>query len=107
MRVIKVKTLREFWTAHPTAEAPLRYFIKAVRRQNWRNWSELKATCRSADSYRRCVIFDIGGNNFRLIGWVRYSRSLEGGRWSQGRIFVRHVLTHAEYDKDQWKADCT
>lgn len=42
------------------------------------------------------VVFNIGGNNFRLIAYVDYK---------QGKVFIRAVLTHAEYDKDDWKKD--
>jgi mRNA interferase HigB len=44
----------------------------------------------------RFTVFDIGGNNFRLIAVIHFNR---------GKLFVRHVLTHAEYDKGKWKSE--
>ena len=49
------------------------------------------------DQVGRCTIFDIGGNKFRLITHIKYE-------WS--RVYILHVLTHKDYDRDQWKADC-
>ena len=48
------------------------------------------------DRYGKFVIFDIGGNKYRLICAIHYNT---------GRVYIRHVLTHAEYDLDKWKAD--
>lgn len=42
------------------------------------------------------VIFNIGGNNYRLITFVDYEYQI---------VFIRNVLTHAEYDKENWKND--
>jgi mRNA interferase HigB len=47
-----------------------------------------------ADLYGPFVIFDIGGNKYRLIAEVNYVRS---------KVFVRYVLTHADYDRGDWK----
>jgi mRNA interferase HigB len=41
-------------------------------------------------------VFNIGGNDFRLITRVEYQRQ---------EIYIRGVLTHAEYDKEDWKND--
>src|SRR5207244_2062748 len=57
---------------------------------------DVRATYRSADTYRHLTIFDIGGNNFRLIAFIDYE---------YGKLFIRNVLTHAEYDRDAWKDD--
>ena len=107
MRIITNRAINEFCTVHPQAKASFDAWRRAVRMVNWRTWAELRATFRSADRHRSCVVFNVGGNHYRLIGWVRYSRQLDGGRWSLGKIFVRHVLTHAEYDRDTWKEDCS
>ena len=46
------------------------------------------------DRYKRFVIFDIGGNKYRLIAEINYTR---------GKVFIRHMRTHAEYDRGDWK----
>ncbi|MGI2902303.1 type II toxin-antitoxin system HigB family toxin [Tolypothrix sp. VBCCA 56010] len=50
----------------------------------------------SADQVSNLTIFNIGGNNYRLITLVDYNYQ---------KVFIRHVLTHAEYDKEDWKND--
>jgi mRNA interferase HigB len=94
MRVMSKKKLREFWQAHPDAEAPLADWYKVVKAARWAKFAVIRATFRSADLVGRCVVFDTGGNKYRLIatlsrGWVK--------------VYVRHVLTHREYDRGSWK----
>ncbi len=48
------------------------------------------------DQYKQFVIFDVGGNKYRLIVAIHYNT---------GRVYVRNVLTHAEYDRGKWKKD--
>ncbi|HMN27602.1 MAG TPA: type II toxin-antitoxin system HigB family toxin, partial [Caldilineaceae bacterium] len=57
---------------------------------------ELRRDFPSADQVRRLTVFDIGGNHFRLIARVEYASQ---------RVYVRAVLTHAEYDVEKWKND--
>lgn len=98
MHVIAMKRLREFWEEHPDAEAPLRAWHRIAERSTWGQYAEVKATCsNSVDQVGRCTVFDIGGNKYRLIVKVEY-------KW--GRIYILHVLTHKEYDRDAWKEDC-
>jgi len=97
MHVISKKKLREFWDGHPDAEAPLLAWYKTMRKANWRKFADIRAVFPSADQVGKCVVFNIGGNKYRLIAIV--SRS-----WR--RLYVRFVLTHREYDREDWKADC-
>jgi mRNA interferase HigB len=55
---------------------------------------EVRLTFPTADAVGRFTIFNIKGNAYRLITEINYRT---------GRIFLRHVLTHAEYDKGAWK----
>lgn len=48
------------------------------------------------DVVENFTVFDIGGNKYRLITYIDYVKN---------KIFIRHVLTHAEYDREQWKKD--
>jgi len=58
------------------------------------SFAELKRVFRSVDKVGKFTVFDIGGNKFRLIAAVHYNRK---------KVYIRHVLTHAEYDSDKWK----
>ncbi len=96
MRVISPKKLRDFWTIHPRAEVSLRAWLQIVKAASWTGWADLNATFPRADRVGRLTVFDIGGNTFRLIARVEYRLKT---------IYIRHVLTHADYDKDEWKND--
>jgi len=97
IRIISEKRLKEAWEKHPDAEPKLRAWIKLVKSQDWNNFVELKNTSLFApDVFKNLVIFDIGGNQYRLITYVNYARK---------NIYIRYFLTHAEYDKGEWKND--
>lgn len=94
MRVISKKALRQFWIKHPDAETALVRWHTAMRRGNFRNLKELRAVFPSADLVDEWIVFNIGGNKYRRVAAIHFNR---------GRVFVRHVLTHQEYDKGSWK----
>ena len=81
---------------HASAETPLRAWYQVASRAAWQSLDDLRQTYPSADLVERLTVFNIGGNDFRLIVRVEYSRQ---------EIYIRHVLTHAEYDKEDWKRD--
>ncbi len=97
MRIISKRRLQKFWRKIPSAEKPLLSWYETVKKVDWENFSDVRETFRHADVYRDCVIFDIGGNKFRLITKIRYQKK---------RVYIRFVLTHSDYDKNLWKEDC-
>ena len=97
MRIISKSRLREFWKKHPDAEAPLMEWYKVTSHANWRNFADARASFRHAGVYCDCVVFDIKGNDYRLITVILYPAR---------HVYVRYVLTQAEYDKGNWKDDC-
>ena len=91
MNVVALRTLRAFWTKHPQAEVPLRAWHAVVRRADWSTPQDVRDTFRSADFVAdNRVIFNIGGNKYRLICHVAYGYN---------RVLVKFVGTHAEYDR--------
>jgi mRNA interferase HigB len=96
MRIISRKPLREFWEAHPDAEAALSRWWRVVEEADWTNFSQLHATFPAADIVGRLTIFDVGGNQYRVAARVEYGKR---------RVYVRRVMTHKEYDKGNWKSD--
>ena len=94
MHVISKKKLREFWERYPKARLPLEAWYQIAKRAKWATFAELRQTFGAADRVGRFVVFDIGGNKFRLIAAIHFNR---------GKLFVRHVLTHPEYDEGKWK----
>lgn len=97
MHIITKKRLKEFWSAHPDAESPLRTWAKITEKASWQNLAEVRASFPTADPVCECTVFNIGGNKYRLIGHINYRRR---------KVYVLHVLTHREYDEEKWKDDC-
>lgn len=94
MHVITRKRLREFADRHRDAEEPLATWHVIVSRTDFGSFAELKRTFRQVDKVGKFTVFDIGGNKFRLIAAIHYNRK---------KVYIRHVLTHAEYDRNKWK----
>ena len=86
MHVISRKALREFWKRHPDSETSLSRWFKAVKNSEFSNFNDLQSAFPSADKVDDLIVFDIGGNKYRLIASVHFNR---------GKVYVRHVLTHS------------
>ena len=103
MNVIRRKKLRAFYLAtgerrqHATA---FEDWFKLTRRARWQSFQDTKALFGQTDvtkdtaSHRTATIFDIGGNKYRIVALIDYARQT---------VFITHVLTHQEYDRNQWK----
>ena len=92
MQIIALRTLREFWERHRQAETPIRDWFVRVRRAEWTGPADVKAQFGTvvdlvADNR---VIFDLGGNKYRLVVHVAYRHK---------RVLVKFIGTHQEYDK--------
>jgi mRNA interferase HigB len=94
MHVISRKALQEFWERHPDSKDALLRWFKIVRTTAFRSFAELRATFPSADKVNDWVVFNIGGNKYRLVASIHFNR---------GKVYIRHVLTHEEYDLEKWK----
>lgn len=91
MRIIARKTLREFWEKHPNGEQPLRAWYDKVKKADWKNPSDVKRDYRTASFIaNNRVIFNIKGNDYRLVTMIEYLR---------GVVYIRFVGTHQAYDK--------
>jgi mRNA interferase HigB len=95
MHVISRRRLREFWDQHDDAKEPLIRWFKLAENAEWNSFSDLKADCPSADLVEHFTVINIGGNKFRLILEIFFRDKV---------VLVRHVLTHADYDRETWKA---
>lgn len=94
MHIISKKKLREFWEEHPRAQSALETWYQAAKSAEWESFAEVRQTFNTADQVGRFTVFNIGGNKYRLIAVIHFAR---------GKLYVRHVLTHAEYDEGEWK----
>ena len=96
MRLISRRPLKQFWEKYPDAEMGLRHWIKAVETASWKSFVDLRQLFGSADQVGKFVVFNIAGNKYRLIVVIHYDRQ---------RRYVRHILTHKEYDLGKWKKE--
>jgi mRNA interferase HigB len=99
MRIIKKTTLAAFWARNPQAKTGLEHWYKTTKVTAWTCLADARATFPHADqvtvrSGREIVVFNIGGNKYRLITAIHYNRGL---------VFALMVLSHAEHGKEEWK----
>ena len=99
MKIIKPLTIRLWANKYPTATASLLGWLELVKAAKFKDFGALRLVFRSADmvqvvSGRKVVVFNISGNNYRLIAAVHFNAQ---------RVFALRFMTHSEYSKDQWK----
>lgn len=91
MRIIARKTLRAFWERHPAVQQALQAWYYDVRRVTWRTPADIKDVYHNTSFLRQNrVVFDIKGNQYRLVVVVNYQ---------YGIVYIRFVGSHQEYDR--------
>lgn len=91
MRIIAVKTLKQYWEKFPQAEQALLSWYEEVEEAAWSSPNELKEQYRNASILTdKRVVFNIHGNSFRLIIDIEYRLKI---------VFVVWFGTHPQYDK--------
>jgi len=86
---------------HPTARSWLDTWWRVASKSRWTSLTDVRCSYRDTDEVGQCLVFDVRGNDFRLICRMTYAN-----RWTDGTLLVKHFLTHAEYDKNKWCKDC-
>ena len=95
MHVITRKRLNEFAAKYPQTRSALAHWYRLVRNARFQSFVELRRTFPGADLVGQFTVFNLGGNKVRLIAAIHYNR---------GKLYIRHVLTHEEYDRANWKS---
>jgi mRNA interferase HigB len=91
LHIITRSRLTGFGRQHADADSQLRAWIRVTRRKEYREHLEVRQDIPTVDFIgTRRVVFNICGNAYRLIVDMRYDL---------GRGYVRHVVTHAEYER--------
>ena len=99
MRIIAEGTIRQWASDYARAASSLRQWVRVVRPVRWYSFAELRRTFPSADwvtvkSGRKVAVFNVGGNEFRLVCAVHFN---------SGMVFALRFMTHAAYSKGYWK----
>ena len=95
MHVISRKALRTFWEQHPDSKGPLAGWFKIMSHAEFVNFASLRGTFPRADKVGELIVFNIAGNKYRLIASIHFNRA---------KVYVRHVLTHKDYDHGGWQS---
>ena len=82
--------LGDFTSRHPAARIPMACWVETVKTAHWTNFVELRQTYRSADYVGGYIVFNVGGNKFRIIAAVSYQLQ---------RVLISKVMTHKDYDR--------
>ena len=96
MHVISYNRLREFGRKHSDCREVLDDWFKVAIKANWSNLIEVQAVFPQAEAVGHFTVFNIKGKRYRLIVSIVYEGQL---------LYIKSLLTHAEYDKEQWKHD--
>jgi mRNA interferase HigB len=94
MHVISRKKLKEAAAQHAELEGPLDAWFRIAKKADWLSLTDVRKSLSSADVVGRWTVFNIKGNQYRLITEINYRFS---------RIYIREVLNHSEYDRGGWK----
>ena len=94
MWIISRKKIEDFCGKHPKARAALDTWYNRVKTANFKTFQDVREAFPNADKVKSLIVFNIGGNNYRLIAKLRHPK-----------IWIRNILTHREYDRDGWKDD--
>lgn len=94
MRIIGRRVIEKFKRKHADARSSLDHWHRVVWSRDWTNFAELRQVFPSADRVGPYIVFNVGGNKYRLIASVNFEVKT---------LLVRHVLTHQEYDRGGWK----
>ncbi len=99
MRIIRIPFLAEVVRKFPKSKKWIESWTSVARKAKWKTIQAVRASYPSADtvlvgSRRKVVVFNVCGNDYRLIAAIHFNR---------GIIYTLRFLTHAEYSKDKWK----
>jgi len=94
MHVASHKAIHNFCQRHPAARSSFDMWYRVAKKATWVNYAQIKQTFNSADWVAPFAVFDIGGNQYRLIAEINFRSRV---------MFIRHILTHKDYSKGDWK----
>jgi mRNA interferase HigB len=94
VRVISQPAILRFSEKHRDALVPLMNWYRITKAANWVSLADVRRDFAHADAVGRRTVFNIHGNDYRLIARVNYRTK---------RVFILDILTHVKYSKGGWK----
>jgi mRNA interferase HigB len=95
MHVVSHKAIRIFCEEHPQARSAMDHWYRVAKQATWDSFADVKQSFNTADFVAPHVVFDIGGNKYRLIAELNFARRV---------LFIRYIMMHKEYLKGAWKS---
>ena len=92
MEIVNRAELERFVQNHARARSSITEWTNNVNQAKWTSFSNVRQMYRSADYVAGLIVFNVGGNNYRIIARPDYQKQ---------QSFIVSVMTHAEYGK--WK----
>ena len=96
MHLIAISRLRTDAARYPDVSKQVEVWYATVKGANWNSLEDVRAIYRDAEAVGNFTVFNFKRNAYRLIVGLNYEDST---------IYYKYLLTHAEYDKDNWKND--
>ncbi len=94
MRIASRKAIRDATARHSEWGASLNAWYKITMNADWKNFADVRASWKNSDVVGRFVVFNISHNRCRLSATIKY-------KWRM--VYVRHIVSHAEYDEKEWQ----
>jgi mRNA interferase HigB len=94
MHIITQKRINDAKAIYPEVATALDHWYRAIKAGRFRDFAELRQSVSSVDKVGKLFVFDIGGTKLRLIAAIHFN---------SGKVFIRHILSHADYDRNNWK----
>jgi len=95
MHIISKRPFRDVAEKHPNQREALMDIYRVLSRNS--TWfstpEEMRSLIPSLDNFKhkdKWWVFNVGGNHLRIIAFIQFV---------QNRMYVKHIVTHAEYDK--------
>jgi mRNA interferase HigB len=96
MRLISIRNLRNDAARYPDVKQQINNWYTTVKKAEWQTLEDVRCIYRDAEAVGNFTVFNIKGNNYRLIAGIDYKGQI---------VYYKYLLTHAEYDKGRWKND--
>ncbi len=94
MHIITKKRIIEAKQKYSNCASALDGWFKVAENNTFTSFTDLRKTFNSVDKVKNLFVFNIGGNKLRLIASIHFNRQ---------KIYIRHILTHKEYDEEKWR----
>lgn len=96
MHLISARRVKESAAKYPDIDKVIKDFCKKVEQAEWESLIDVQQDYRDAESVGNFTVINIKGNKYRMILSIEYEEKI---------VYFKYFLTHADYDKDDWKND--